>query len=296
MSASFRDAEAAGGAEAVAAGVRDAAPIPGLAAGATRVVARSIRAGGAMATEEWVAQEVAVSFELDGAPHVVMLATPADLEDFALGFCLTEGLIDEPADLRGCEIRLREKGIVLALSRAPERAGRGEEPRRNLAGRTGCGLCGTDDLERVIRRPRRPLPPTRIEPAALARAMGALGDEQPLGRATGATHAAAFCDLDGAIRLVREDVGRHNALDKLIGALLRAGLDPGQGFAAVTSRASVEMVQKTALAGIPILAAVSAPTQLAIQLAREVDLLLAGFVRGDRATIYAGAARLRNGD
>ncbi|MBK7947922.1 MAG: formate dehydrogenase accessory sulfurtransferase FdhD [Deltaproteobacteria bacterium] len=296
MSAAVRASEAGRSVGTAAAGTRDAASIRDLPAGATHVTAGVIRSGAWMATQECVAQEVAVSFELDGEPHVVMLATPADLEDFALGFCLTEGLIDEPADLRSCEIRLREKGIVLALSRASERAGRGEEPRRNLTGRTGCGLCGTDDLERVIRMPRRPLPPTRIEPAAFARAMGALGDEQPLGLATGATHAAAFCDLDGGIRLVREDVGRHNALDKLIGALLRAGLDPGQGFAAVTSRASVEMVQKTALAGIPILAAVSAPTQLAIQLARDVDLLLAGFVRGDRATIYAGAARLRSGD
>ncbi|MBY0399923.1 formate dehydrogenase accessory sulfurtransferase FdhD [Myxococcota bacterium] len=266
-----------------------------LPAGAVTVEAQVFRSDSADATLECVAQEVAVSFELEGVPHVVMLATPADLEDFALGFCLTEGLIDAPAELLRCEVRLREKGIVLALSRAQERADRRDEPRRNLTGRTGCGLCGTDDLGRVIRLPERPLPGTRIEAAALTRAMAALGGRQPLGLATGATHAAAYCDLEGGIRLVREDVGRHNALDKLIGAVLRGGLDPSGGFVAVTSRASVEMVQKTALAGFAILAAVSAPTQLAVALAREVDLLLAGFVREDRATIYAGAARLGSG-
>lgn len=271
-----------------------------LPAGSIEVGARVFRQGRDETTQECVAQEVAVSLELEGTPHVVMLATPADLEDFALGFCLTEGLIDEAGELERCEIRLREKGIVLALQRSligGERAGaRGDVPRRNLTGRTGCGLCGTDDLERVIRLPGRALPSTPIRASALERAMKELGSRQPLGQATGATHAAAFCALDGSIRLVREDVGRHNALDKLIGALLRAGVDPGAGFVAVTSRASVEMVQKTALAGVSILAAVSAPTQLAIQCARDANLLLAGFVREDRATIYAGASRVQGGD
>ena len=264
--------------------------------GACDVPARVVRGDSLEATQECVAQEVAVSLELDGVPHVVMLATPADLEDFALGFCLTEGLIDAPSDLEACEIRLREKGIVLSLRVSAHCAHRGEARRRNLTGRTGCGLCGTEDLDRVVRLPERALPETPIGAGALARAMRELGDRQPLGQATGATHAAAFCALDGRIRLVREDVGRHNALDKLIGALLRAGHDPAEGFVAVTSRASVEMVQKTALAGVPILAAVSAPTQLAIQCARDANLLLAGFVRGDRATIYAGASRVRIGD
>lgn len=261
-------------------------------AGASAVAAQVVADGRVETVQECVAQEVAVSFELDGSPHVVMLATPCDLEDFALGFCLTEGLIDAPGDLRRCEVRLRENGVVLALELAPHCRARREERRRNLAGRTGCGLCGTDDLDRVVRLPKSALPSTRVSAHALARAMRALSSAQPLGRATGATHAAAFCDLAGAIRLVREDVGRHNALDKLIGALMRAGLDPASGFAAVTSRASVEMVQKTALAGIPILAAVSAPTQLAVQCARDANLLLAGFVREDRATIYAGASRV----
>ncbi len=265
-------------------------------AGACDVPARRVRGGAIEATQECVAQEVAVAFELDGSPHVVMLATPADLEDFALGFCLTEGLIEAPADLEGCEIRLREKGIVLALRLSARCAARDGTPRRNLTGRTGCGLCGTDDLDRVVRLPERALPSTPIRAAALERAMHELARRQPLGQATGATHAAGFCGLDGRVLLVREDVGRHNALDKLIGALLRAALDPGEGFVAVTSRASVEMVQKTALAGVSILAAVSAPTQLAIQCARDANLLLAGFVREDRATIYAGASRVRVGE
>ncbi len=284
---------------------QSASPSPALPpalppAGAIEVAAQVVRQGRSESTQECVAQEVAVSLELEGTPHVVMLATPADLEDFALGFCLTEGLIDEPAELERCEIRLREKGIVLALYRSPGGAARsavrGEVPRRNLTGRTGCGLCGTDDLDRVIRLPEQALPSTPIRADALERAMKELGSRQPLGQATGATHAAAFCALDGQIRLVREDVGRHNALDKLIGALLRSDVDPAAGFVAVTSRASVEMVQKTALAGVSILAAVSAPTQLAIQCARDANLLLAGFVREDRATIYAGASRVQVGD
>ena len=264
--------------------------------GASGVDAHCVRSGEVVPTQECVAQEVAVSFEIDGSPHVVMLASPADLEDFALGFCLTEGLIDAPADLLACEIRLRERGIVLALRISPQLAAGSGSRRRNLVGRTGCGLCGTDDLERVVRLPEQALPSTPIRSIAFERAMRDLGLRQPLGRATGATHAAAFCDLAGRILLVREDVGRHNALDKLIGALVRARISPAEGFALVTSRASVEMVQKTALAGIPILAAVSAPTQLAIQCAREANLLLAGFVREDRATIYAGVARVRGGD
>lgn len=280
----------------VDAGPTRATPIDPVPAGASEAPAHVVRGADLAPTRECVAQEIAVAFELDGTPHVVMLATPADLEDFALGFCLTEGLIDEPADLEACEIRLREKGIVLALRLSARCSGRGETRRRNLTGRTGCGLCGTDDLDRVVRLPERALPSTPIRAAAFERAMQALGERQPLGRATGATHAAAFCDLEGGVSLVREDVGRHNALDKLVGALLRAGLDPEQGFVAVTSRASVEMVQKTALAGVSILAAVSAPTQLAIQCARDANLLLAGFVREDRATIYSGASRVRVGE
>ncbi len=265
-------------------------------AGAIEVAALVLRSGGAELTQECVAQEVAVSLELDGTPHVVMLATPADLEDFALGFCLTEGLIDAPDDLLRCEIRLREKGIVLALSLAPSLSEARGGRRRNMVGRTGCGLCGTDDLDQVVRLPAEALPSTRIRGSALERAMRELGSRQPLAQATGATHAAALCDLAGRILIVREDVGRHNALDKLIGAMLRGGLDPSACFIAVTSRASVEMVQKTALAGVSILAAVSAPTQLAIQCALNANLLLAGFVREDRATIYAGASRVQDGD
>jgi FdhD protein len=266
--------------------------------GSAAVTALAVGPSGVQATQECVAQEVGVAFELDGSPHVVMLATPADLEDFALGFCLTEGVVEAPAELLRCEIRLREKGIVLALALAPAAAARreSEAPRRNLTGRTGCGLCGTDDLDRVVRLPGRALPSTSVRASALARGMRELAAHQRLGEATGGTHAAAFCSLDGRVLLVREDVGRHNALDKLIGAIVRAGIDAATGFAAVTSRASVEMVQKSAIAGIPILAAVSAPTQLAIQCARDTNLLLAGFVRDGRATVYAGAPRLEAED
>ena len=269
---------------------------PQLPAGASVIEARALRGGTVAPTHECVPQEIAVALEYNGVSHVVMLATPADLEDFALGFSLTEGLIDAPEDLLEFDSSARDNGIVLSLRITARCEARLKDRRRNLAGRTGCGLCGTDSLDQVLRVPARALPPTRVSAAALQRSVRELGQRQPLQQATGATHAAAWCALDGSVRLVREDVGRHNALDKLIGAMARATIDTAQGLVAITSRASVEMVQKTALAGVAVLAAVSAPTLLAVQSARRSGLMLAGFVRDDRATIYCGAERLLDGD
>ena len=240
-----------------------------------------------------VAAEVAVAFQYNGIGHAVMLATPEHLEDFALGFSFSEGIVESPAEFYGVEVQLAYVGITLAIDVATEAFARLKNRRRTLAGRTGCGICGTESLEQV----QRALPMLggrgpQIAPAALERAQAALATHQPLQRATGSTHGAAWCAPDGTILAVREDVGRHNALDKLIGALLRDGVDTGAGFALITSRASIEMVQKSASAGIALLAAVSAPTGLAVRTANACGQTLVGFVRGASFTIYTHHRRI----
>ncbi len=243
--------------------------------------------------ETSLAAEVPIAFEYNGIAHAVMLATPADLEDFALGFTFSEGLIDARADFYGMEVLASEQGLTLAIDIAASAFARLKERRRTLAGRTGCGICGTESLGQVL----RPLPdlsahPLRIAPAALARAHAGLVDVQPLQHATGAAHGAVWCTADGAIACACEDVGRHNALDKLIGALLREGADTSEGFALITSRASVEMVQKSATAGIAMLAAVSAPTALAVRVAEICGQTLVGFARGASFSVYTHPARI----
>jgi FdhD protein len=242
-----------------------------------------------------LAQEVPVAFEYNGISHAVMLATPTDLEDFALGFSVSES-IAAPSQWRGVDVRESADGITLAIDIAPEAFAHLKARRRTLAGRTGCGICGTESLGQVL----RPLPDLaavalRISAAALARAHAQLASVQPLQRATGAAHVAVWCDCDGAIVAAREDVGRHNALDKLIGALVRARVDPRAGFALVTSRASVEMVQKSATAGIAVLAAVSAPTALAVRSAASCGQTLIGFARGAAFNVYTRSDRLGAG-
>jgi FdhD protein len=243
-------------------------------------------------SEDLVAEEMPVALEYNGIGHAVMLASPADLEDFALGFSLSEGIVDTPEDMLGMEVETLPMGIRLALHVAGGCFARLKERRRNLAGRTGCGLCGVDSLAAV----HRPLPPVtaagRIGQEALQRALAALAPHQPLQRRTGATHAAAWLDARGDILCAREDVGRHNALDKLIGALAQHRTDFGGGAALITSRASVEMVQKAATVGIGILAAVSAPTALAVRLARDLNLTLIGFLRPGGQVAYSHAHRI----
>lgn len=251
-----------------------------------------------------LAEEVPVALVYNGISHAVMLASPQDLEDFALGFSLSEGIIDRADDLLDCETTPSDLSVSESLAGVPEQGislelkvtlrcfMRLKERRRTLAGRTGCGLCGTESLAEAIRPVRREVAPVVVAAAALARAMAEMPARQTLSQATSATHAAAWCGLDGAVRLVREDVGRHNALDKLIGAMALAEVDPADGFIAVTSRASYEMVYKTASAGVGLLAAVSAPTGLAVRTAESAGLVLAGFVRGERATVYTHPERV----
>lgn len=261
-----------------------------LPAGILRREVTAWRGGCAQTQPDWVAREVPVALVFNGISHAVMLASPGDLEDFALGFALTEGLLDGPAELHGCEVHEVAGGLELRLEVAAACAWRLQQRRRTLAGRTGCGLCGTDSLAQVHRTlPRAPV--VQVPAPALACAQRALRHAQPAQQLTGASHAAAWCDRTGRLQLAREDVGRHNALDKLVGAMVRMRVDPAEGFILVTSRASFEMVQKAAMAGAGVLAAVSAPTALAIETAQACGLALAGFVRGDDCVAYTFADR-----
>jgi len=253
---------------------------------------RRWKAGITEAATDKVAVEVPVALSYNGVSHTVMLASPADLEDFALGFSLTEGIIATPREMRDVEVELSEKGVVVKMVIASERFETLKDRRRSMAGRTGCGLCGADSLDQVV----RPLPPVsataRFTPEAIQLAAKDMGGWQALQRETGATHAAAWFDPSGKIHAVREDVGRHNALDKLIGALARTQADFAAGAFLVTSRASYEMVQKSVAAGVGLLAAVSAPTAFAIEKAEGWNLTLAGFVRPGSAVIYSQDWRL----
>jgi len=262
---------------------------PGLAAGhAAHTVHRRGEGMRGAAESDQLAQEVPVALEYNGIGHATLLATPCDLEDFAYGFSFTEGVVRSARDIYDVEIAPRDNGIVVQLTIASACLNQLKLRRRSLAGRTGCGLCGLESLDEV----QRQLPPVASRPPfigeqAILAAMQALRAQQPLHLATGATHAAGWADPQGRILCVREDVGRHNAMDKLVGHLLRSGADTGCGFAVISSRASFEMVQKAAAAGMPAVVAVSAPTTYAVRMADELNILLAGFARKHAFTIYA---------
>jgi formate dehydrogenase accessory protein FdhD len=245
-----------------------------------------------VACEASVAEEVPAAFVYAGRSHAVMMCTPADLEDLAVGFTLTEGIVDAAADVGAVRVARHSRGVELAVDVPPAAAERLLARARTIAGRTGCGLCGVEAIDEAVRPPRRVSSALRVAPAALWRAGAALEAHQPLNAETRAVHAAAWCGADGEPRVVREDVGRHNALDKVIGALVRAGVDPGDGFVVVTSRASFELVQKAATAGVPLLAAVSRPTGLAARLAERAGLTLVALLRGERADVHAHPERL----
>jgi len=244
---------------------------------------------------EQVIEETPVAIVYNRIPHVVMMATPLDLEDFALGFSITEELIPSRHDLLDVRVERYSQGVELhvTVTESCEAVIAGRT--RRLAGRTGCGICGADSIAAVVRPVHRVPEGVPISPATVQRAFEELGDHQVLNRASGAVHAAGWAARDGSIRLAREDVGRHNALDKLVGAVLRADLDATEGFVVVTSRASFEMVQKTTLLGAPLLAAISGPTGLAVRLATEAGLTLVGFARGDRLTVYSAPERITAG-
>jgi len=241
--------------------------------------------------EDSVVTEIPVALVYNGISHVVMMATPTELEDLALGFSLSEGILQHRAQMRDLEVIEREQGVELSMTISAEAFAALKERRRNLVGRTGCGLCGIESLEQAVPPAVRVSSDLRIAHTALQAAVAALGQRQSLKRLTGGVHGAAWCDASGLIELVREDVGRHNALDKLLGALA-AGECSAAGFALVTSRASYEMVSKAASRNIAVLAAVSAPTSLAVQQARQCGLTLVGFLQPGRQVIYANPQRI----
>ncbi|GGP26255.1 formate dehydrogenase accessory sulfurtransferase FdhD [Silvimonas amylolytica] len=260
-------------------------PLPAVSA---RVEALRIDRGQSMARPETLAEEIPVALVFNGISHAVMMASPLDLEDFALGFSLTEGIIARPGELLDLEVVPLPTGVQVEMRIPEQRFAALKEQRRNLTGRTGCGLCGQDSLQHVI----RPLSPVSTGAQVLftdvLTAMDQLGALQPLNLATGAAHAAGWW-YDGRIT-VREDIGRHNALDKLIGAVAHQPVR--DGVLVISSRASYEMVHKAAAAGFAVLAAISAPTALAVRLAEETGLTLAGFVRGERLTVYSHPDRI----
>jgi len=263
----------------------------GCAPSARMAVAR-VRAGVASSAQDALAEEVPVALEYNGISHAVMLATPADLEAFALGFSLSEALVASPAEFYGVEIVAGAAGITAHIEIAAGAFMRLKARRRSLAGRTGCGLCGVDSLAQVIRPLPYLAPVQGLTGAAIRRAVAQARQQQPLNRLTGATHAALWCGRDGMPRAAFEDVGRHNALDKLIGGLHLHGADLADGFCLITSRASVEMVQKAATAGIAAMVAISAPTALAVRTALGCGLTLVAFARGDDFTAYAHGANI----
>jgi FdhD protein len=227
-----------------------------------------------------------------GVSHVVMLASPADLEDLGVGFTVSEGIVASATEIRSVELVQKADTLAVHLQIASERFASLLRRQRNLTGRTGCGLCGVETIEDAIRRPPAVRSGLRLSREELHAELAGLHDLQPLNLATGSVHAAAWALPGKGIQLVREDVGRHNALDKVIGALGRAELDPSEGYFIITSRASYEMVQKAATVGVSLVAAVSAPTALAIDLAEETQVTLIGFARQERHVVYAHPKRL----
>lgn len=257
-----------------------------------------LQAGVGRQKQDCLAEETPVALVYNGVSHAVMLATPQDLEDFALGFSLSEGIVESISELYDVQVQNRANGIELHCEIAAERFAHLKERRRTLAGKTGCGLCGAESLAQAVRYPKPLQLDILFKSSDIYRGLGAIQSQQVLQRQTGATHASAYVTAEGAVSIVREDVGRHNALDKLIGALARASHDNSSadrtGFIITTSRASFEMVQKTASAGIAMLVAVSAPTGLAVRVAEACGLTLIGFARENRCVVYSHNERILN--
>lgn len=243
--------------------------------------------------QDCLAEETPVALIYNGVSHAVMLVTAQDLEDFALGFSLSEGIVQHVSELYSMEVQLQNNGIELHCNIASERFALLKEHRRTLAGKTGCGLCGAENLAQLMRYPLPLASQHQFEEISITRGLLAIQSQQKLQQQTGATHASAYVLADGTVSLLREDVGRHNALDKLVGALAKHDKDR-DGFIITTSRASFEMVQKTANAGVGMLVAVSAPTGLAVRVAKQCGLTLVGFARENRYVVYSHSDRILN--
>ena len=241
---------------------------------------------------DWLAQEVAVALVYNGVSHVVMMASPTDLQVFAIGFSLTEGIIDQLEDIYDISVEQHDKGMIVALTVSSRCFMRLKNQRRNLTGRSGCGICGAESLEHVRTELKTLSEQFTLSHQAIEQATASMVSHQPLQALTGSVHGAAWCDVDGNILRLCEDVGRHNALDKLIGALWSSGVFSQPGFLLISSRASYEILQKAAKVGISMVVAVSAPTTLAITIAEEVGVCLVGFSREQRHVAYTHSHRL----
>ena len=260
-------------------------------AASSRFLVDKWQSGRLSQVEDVVAEEVPVALIYNGISHAVMLATPNDLEDFALGFSLAEGILSHPKELYGIEVVAQSAGIELRMEIAAERFHQLKEKRRSMTGRTGCGLCGAESLAQALRLPDAVNQSQEtFSTAAILKALAEAAKNQPLQAETGATHASFWVSPTGEIEMAREDVGRHNALDKLLGA--KAG-DIKSGFVLTTSRASYEMVQKVAVAGVSMLVAISAPTGLAIRMAEQSGITLVGFARPEQYVVYTHPQRIR---
>ena len=240
--------------------------------------------------QDTLAKEIPVALVYNDIAHTVMMCSPRDLEDFAMGFSLTEGIIDKPADIYGIDIEEVCNGIEARIELATRCFVALKDHRRTLTGRTGCGICGAEQIQQVYKNVAKLDRTLTFNVRQFDTCLQQLYEAQELGKQTGSTHAAAFFSAEGKLLAIREDVGRHVALDKLLGWHARA--DKPQGFIVVTSRASYEMVQKTVSCGIEMLVAISAATDLAVQMAEQYNLTLVGFAREGRATIYSGKERL----
>ena len=249
------------------------------------------RDGVSQQVQDCLAEETPVALIYNGVSHAVMLASAQDLEDFALGFSLAEGIISDIAEMYDIELRTQANGIELHCDISSERFLKLKERRRTLAGKTGCGICGAESLQEAMRYPQVITSNNTFKASSIEQGLQAIQSLQLMQQRTGATHACAYVQEDGTVSLVREDVGRHNALDKLIGAL--ASMERREdGFIITTSRASFEMVQKTASAGVAMLVAISAPTGLAVRIANQCGLTLVGFARAHQYVVYSHGERI----
>jgi len=257
-----------------------------------RVARLAWRSGLLTGGERLIPEESAIAFTYDGGSYAVMMATPQDLEDFAVGFSLSEGIISSPRDIRDIEIVEEDIGIELRMWLSATCATALSDRRRHMAGPTGCGLCGIESLTEALRPVRQVRDGQHFAPADIMRAVDAMSSRQELNLKTRATHAAGFWQAGKGLVAVREDVGRHNALDKLGGALAGAGVSGHGGMAVLTSRVSVEMVQKAAIFGIPVIVAVSAPTALAVRTAELAGITLIAIARSDGFEIFTHQRRI----
>jgi FdhD protein len=258
-----------------------------------RVVDRQIwRASGLSFGSRSIPEETAVALTYNGGTYAVMMATPHDLEDFAVGFSLCEGVISSPADIDSLDVMRLDDGIELRMWLGKPKADRLQERRRHIAGPTGCGLCGIDSVAGAMRPAAIVGPGRQFSAEQIMTAMRNVSSRQKLNLETRAVHAAAFWDASGGIVALREDVGRHNALDKLAGAVARSSAAAGEGMILLTSRVSVEMVQKSAAIGAPAMVSVSAPTALAVRMADAAGITLAAIARADGFEVFTHPHRI----